>query len=280
MNERGYSIIESLWSMLLGSLMVTGLLVVTANTSRGMKVASDTERALQATQQTATLLEVSLRALETNRLRFSATITRGDQLRLANGTPHPLASLSGTTMPRPDSDILSIVAVSFQHHARLIDSHIVGSAITARVCDSLTKITPSDFKSFVVYTLNGPHQVVGQLTVSSLGCYNFSGAVISGLISKAGDDIGTPLSFMPVEREHSVFIDRTGNLRIASHVGTRITENQPLTRGLRSFRLQQTTHTDGASIFFVTIQGSAGHPLLRTIVPGLAYHEIWNEVLP
>lgn len=280
MNERGFSMIESLWSMLLGSLMLTGLLFVTSNTSRGVKMASDAQRTLQATQQAATLLEVSLRALETNRLSFAATITRGDHLRLANGTPHPLASLSGTTMPRPDSDILSVIAVSFQHHARLIEPHIIGSTITARACDSLTRITSSDFKSFVVYTLTGPHQVVGQLTASSLGCYNLSGTVISGLISNAGADIGTPLTFMPVDREQSVFIDRTGNLRIASHVGTRITENQPLTRGLRSFRLKRSVNTDGTSIFDVEVKGSVGHPLLKSIVPGLAYHEIWNEVLP
>lgn len=280
MNERGFSMIESLWSILLSSLILTTLLVITTNASRGVYTISNTQRSLQATQQCSTLLEVSLRALETNRLSFAATITRGDQLRLANGTRHPLASLSGTTAPRPDSDILSVVGVSFQHHARLVEPHIIGNTITARVCDSLTKIVSGDFKSFIVYTLSGPHQVVGQLTSSTQGCYNLTGTFISGLVSQPDGEMGTPLSFIPVDREQSVFIDRSGNLRIASHVGARITENQPLTRGLRSLRISQTRDAHGLSIFDVTIQGSAGQPFIASIIPGLTQRFIWNEVLP
>ena len=280
MNQRGFSMIESLWSLLLGSLMVTGLLFVSTYTSRGVKITSDTQRALYATELAATLIDVELRALETNRLNFAATITRGDDLRLLHGSPHPLASLTGTTSPRPDSDILSIVALSFEHHGKVVESQVSGTAVTARICDSLAKIVSGDFKSFVIYTLAGPHQIVGQLSASTRGCYTLTGTVISGLISKSGSPIGTPLSFMPVEREQSLFVDRTGNLRIASHVGTKVTENQPLTRGLRFFDISRTIDARGISVFKVIVQGSVGRPFITSIVPGLAQRHIWNEVLP
>lgn len=280
MNQRGFSMIESLWSLLLGSLMATGLLFVSTYTSRTVKLTSDTQRALYATGLAATLIDVELRALETNRLNFAATITRGDDLRLAHGSPHPLASLTGTTSPRPDSDILSIVALSFEHHAKVVESEVGGATVTARVCDSPRKLVSGDFKSFVLYTLAGPQQVVGQLSASTRGCYTLTGTVISGLFSKSGGAIGTPLSFMPVEREQSLFVDRTGNLRIASHVGTKVTENQPLTRGLRFFHISRSVDAKGLSLFKVVIQGSVGRPLITSLVPGLAQRHIWNEVLP
>ncbi len=57
------------------------------------------------------------------------------------------------------------------------------------------------------------------------------------------------LEYYPTESDRTIFVDRSGNLRLLSHSGLNITENQPITRGLRRLFIAQEA-TDTGDIFY------------------------------
>jgi len=136
-----------------------------------------------------------------------------------------------------------------------------------------------DFKSVVVLAVDGAFQATGAISKTFADCIHFDGTVLSGLISSSNIAIGTPLELAAITREHSLFVDRSGEFRLASHVGTRITENQPLTRGLRSIRMSAINDDDKVPIYSVVVRPSYGGERKRFFIPGLARRSLLGEVL-
>ena len=89
-----------------------------------------------------------------------------------------------------------------------------------------------------------------------------------------------PITFVPIEREYSLFVDRSSHFRIASHSGGRITENQPIVRGVERISLSADPHSHGVMTFMATIQPAVGPPVKSFILPGLSQRLLWNEILP
>jgi hypothetical protein len=136
-----------------------------------------------------------------------------------------------------------------------------------------------DFKSIVVLAVDGAFQATGAISKTFADCIHFDGTVLSGLISSSNIAIGTPLELAAITREHSLFVDRSGEFRLASHVGTRITENQPLTRGLRSIRMSAINDDDQVPTYSVVVRPSYGGERKRFFIPGLARRSLLGEVL-
>jgi hypothetical protein len=280
LKERGFSLIEAVVALGLASLIFIGSLATFTNTMAGMRAAGDANLSALATFKAHAVIATALYTLEKNRLPFTLTITPGNRLSLPHGEPHPLAALKGTSAPRVDSDIISVIEISPLFRGRIRSSSRSGTGFLADACGMYEAPGKEDFKSVVAFAVDGAVQAVGEISKINTTCARFNGTLISGLISSSQVAIGTPLELAAITREQSLFVDRSGELRLASHVGSRITENQPLTRGLRSIRIVPVNDDARIPIYSIVVRPSYGSERKRFLLPGLARRSLVAEVLP
>lgn len=277
---RGRILIESVVSLGVASIALAALVALLTNVSHTALRISQAHHGVVATTKAHAALSSALRAREKSRLAFAVQSARGAHPRLANGGEHPLSRLTGATAPREDSDILSVIEVAQRCRGTVTEAVMQGDTISAKVCGIACRIQPDDFKSFLLYAIDGVRQLVGGIAPISQTCFEVRGTSIDGLITTQRTFTSSPLVFAPVEREYSLFVDGTNTFRIASHIGMRIVENQPVTQGIKAFEIKQIRHAGGVSIYDVVIHPQAGQALSSLVIPGLAERHIWNEILP
>lgn len=280
MNERGYTLLDTLMSLGVAGIIFSLTLTVFTSLSRMTLTLSGHNTGIMRSMKVSAVLITALGALERNRLPFAAQITPGGSLTLPHGGEHPLSSLRGPTAPRGGSDLISLIDLAHRHRGRVVASTFSGSTIEAEICDIESKIPTNEFKSFILYTLEGARQVVGEIAYRSASCITLSGVSIRGVVSSQADIPSLPITFVPIEREYSLFVDSGSNLRIASHVGHRITENQPIVSGIEFISVARTQNTDGVTTFTTKVKPSVGSVVTSFMIPGLSQRMVWNEVLP
>lgn len=280
MNERGYTLLDAVWSLGIAAIILSATLTLFSAFSRHTLSLSANNQGVIASMKVNAVIATALRVLERNRLSFAAQITPGASLILPHGGQHPLSALSGPTSPRTDSDVLSIIDLAHRYRGRVITSTVTGAAIEAEICNLSSPIPSNEFKSFILYTLEGAKQVVGNIAYRNASCITFSGMSIRGLVSSQAEPASQPITFVPVEREYSLFVDRGSNFRIVSHVGGRIMENQPIIRGVKSISLAASQQSRGVLTFTASIQPSFGLSVKTFLIPGLSQRMLWNEILP
>lgn len=280
MNERGYTLLDALMSLGVAGIILSLTLTVFTSLSRITLTLSGHNTGIMKSMKVSAVVTTALGTLERNRLPFAAQITPGRSLTLPHGGDHPLSSLRGSTAPRGSSDVISLIDLAHRHRGRIVTSTFSGSAIEAEICDIQSTIPTSEFKSFVLYTIEGARQVVGEFAYRSTSCISITGVSIRGVVSPHAEITSPPIAFVPIEREYSLFVDGGSNLRIASHVGHRITENQPIVGGIEFISVVRSQHTDGATTFTANVKPTVGSVVTTFMVPGLSQRMLWNEVLP
>jgi hypothetical protein len=280
MNERGYTLLDALWSLGIASIILSSTLTLFTTLSRLNLSLSWTNQGVITSMKVHAVIATALRSLERNRLPFAAQVMSGSSLVLPHGGQHPLSDISGPTSPRSDSDILSIIDLAHRHHGRVLTSTFADTSVTAEICGIYSSVPSTDFKSFILYTLEGPRQVVGAITYRTSSCISLTGTSIRGIVSSQPEFTSHPITFVPIEREYSLFVDRSSHLRIASHVGGRITENQPIVRGVEFISISTQRESDGVMAFMANIKPTVGPSLKTFILPGLSQRMLWNEILP
>lgn len=279
-SQRGEVALDALWGLLLGSMALLACAILSARISATASRLTAQMNGRLAAGKTIAVVAGALRSLERNRQPFAAQIFSGSTLLLSNGARHPLASLSGTSGPRGDSDILSIIEPDTRLEGKVSSASLSGTSVTATICGLTTRIPSGTFKSFLLYTIEGVKQVVGEVRTINTTCVMLTGTSIQGVVSASPSWTSRPLLFAPVDREYSLFVDRNANLRLASHTGSLILENQPLTRGIEKIKVEKHTGADGVTIWKLSVKPSQGGEVSHFIVPALAQRHIWNEVLP
>lgn len=280
MSERGRILIDSVISLGIASISLVTLVMLFTNVSQTAVRISRAHRSMVATTKTLAALSAALRARERNRLSFAVQVTRPPFTRLTNGTDHPLAELTGATRPREASDILSVVEIAHRCRGPVTRATVSGSSLTATVCGLSCRLQSEAFKSYILYAIDGPRQVVGDVSTISDSCVEVRGTVTPGIVGAHNTFISSPIIFAPVEREYSLFVDTTDTFRIASHVGQRVVENQPITQGLTSIEVTSERHERGAIIFRILARPRFGKEISTFAIPALGERSIWNEVLP
>lgn len=234
------------------------------------------ERLAISTLEAALLSGV--RANDSSRLSFSVLVSQG-VTPLENGSPHPLTTLRGQSAPRRNSDIASCIQLAPRYAGVVASSSSNALSVTLTACGFSSRPTSSQFKSFVALGPSGTVQLVGLVSASSTGCILFQGEAISGMISDPRSVLPSSLHrFIPIAHEYSLFIDSTGQLRIASHTGLRVLENQPLTSGLAAMRFRPLETPQGRVGYAITTTSTHGiHH--TTILPQLLMpHEVWRHI--
>lgn len=280
MNAHGRILLESLVSMGVSSLLISSLAALSSTISQTAARVSQAHQGIVASTKVYSTLSSALKTRERNRLAFATIVTQSPNFFIGLETIHPLKSMKGATAPRDSSDVLSVIDIAHRSQGRVVAVAIAGSSITATVCGLAHRPSPDEFKSYLFYSVDVVHQVTGSVSPISPSCVEVRGSSISGLVTTRREFLSAPILFAPVEREYSLFVDTTSTFRIASHVGARLTENQPITSGIAQIRLEEDAHGRGISTFAITIKPSIGKPLMAFVTPGLAQRRIWNEVLP
>ena len=280
MSIRGRILIEGVVSLGIASIILAALVTLFTTISQTAVRISKAHSSVVATTKVYAAVSTALRVRERNRLSFATQITRSPQLRLPHGVAHPLAVLKGNTGPRDNSDILSVVEVAHRCRGTVVQATTNNDSITMTVCGLACRPQPDEFKSFLLYGIDGARQIVGEVSLVSQYCGEVRGTAIEGLVTEHRLFTSMPLVFLPVEREYSLFVDRTDTFRIASHVGMRIVENQPVAQGIEKISITPIGHERGVSTFHILIQPRIGKVLAAFVTPSLAGRFIWNEILP
>jgi len=280
MSERGEILLEIVWSMGITSLVISALVVLVTNVSHTVGRISRAHEGVLAATKVLAATSVALKVRERNRLPFASTITKPPLFASTSGTKHPLSNLDGPTAPRSASDILSVVDLAQRYRGDVKEPVMSGTTISAKVC-GFARVPPSpDFKSFLLYSVETAYQVIGSLTPLSRSCAEIRGSLIQGLVTHETEFRSPPLVFIPVEREYSLFVDTTATFRIASHIGSRVIENQPIVTGIEHMTLRESRATDNITFFNLRVKPLFGREISALIVPGLSQRTLWGEVLP
>ncbi len=278
--EWGNIALDALWGLLIGSLVLLSCAFLSSRVSSTAALITQEVNGRLAAAKTIAVVTGALFALDRNRQPFAAQITSGSTLRFPNGARHPLASISTTSGPRAESDIITVIDLENRYRGAVTAVNISGTSIDATVCGLASRIPSGAFKSYLIFTIEGARQVVGEVIHISSTCARLLGSSIKGAVSEDSVFSSRPLIFVPIDREYSIFVDQAGSLRLASHTGNTLLENQPISRSVESLRIAAERRSNGLSIFKLTVRPSAGREISHFIIPALGQRFLWNEALP
>jgi prepilin-type N-terminal cleavage/methylation domain-containing protein len=272
----GFTLHEVLVGLAVAGLAMIAIAKTVALLNRsGAMMLSSASGAL-AQQKTSAAIRRALDDVNRSRIPLNPIIMDGADI---SARRHPLASLKGTSAPRPSSDVISIVEVSPLHRGSITETLWSGNKFSITACGFAQIPDSAAFRSFIAAGTDEVFQLVGRIQQVSDSCGVFEGAAIAGLVSYSTPSPQGFISLWGVLREYSLFIDRSSQFRIASHVGMHVLENQPITRGVRSISLSATT-SDTARFFKLTVS-APGAQALTTLTPSLfterpAWEELWG----
>ena len=279
-SDRGNVALDALWGLLLGSMALLSCAFLSSRVSSSATLITREINGRLAAAKTIAVVTGALRSLDRNRQEFAAIVVSGTSPLLPIGTRHPLVSISSASGPRADSDILTLIDLDNRYRGTVASATLSGSSVDATICGISHRIPSGAFKSYLLLSIEGARQVVGQVAPVNATCARLIGSSIQGVVSRDLSFTSRPLVFVPIDREYSLFVDRNANLRLASHTGSTILENQPISRGVDALTIQRQRRADGTRIFKLTVRPSVGREISRFIIPAQTQRNVWNEVLP
>lgn len=277
---RGHSLIETLFGLCLMGLMAS---VTVRFIQQSSGVVHETTAAIESRlsiTKAALTISAQLSSLERSHLPGLVFISRGTSMQAPHGSSHPVTGVGPTSRPRPESDIISVIEVEPRYRGRIRQSRFIGNTVEVEVCGSPVQPRANQFRSHLAVGTSGACQMTAALTPGFGGCFTASGSVVRGMLhASPACPHASLLEYLPIIREFSVYVDKTGELRLVSHVGMHIVENQPIARGLRSLGIQQYIAPSGATLFSTTISASRARQHTFTFPGALTQSTLWNEIL-
>lgn len=277
---RGYSLVECICS-----ICIVGILsaIVLRSTQYASAILGDFTVNLEernSITKAALVVSAITSSSERSHLEDLISITDGGVLTLPHGGAHPVQGVGASSRPRASSHIVSAIEVDPRLRGRIRTSEFDAAGISIEVCETPSLPDRESTKSHLLVGVAGLCQVTGVAEPSTLGCFTLRGTPVRGLLLPlSACPIASLHEYLPVTREASVFIDATGELRLVSHVGMRVTENQPITRGLRSLVITSRLAAPGTVFFDISVRARA-NKIHRFLLPAaLTRTPIWNEIL-
>jgi len=278
--SRGYSLIECLIGICLIGLMSALSARFTQQTSIVLSEFVRTIDQRLAIAKSATVIAAAINSSERSRLAELLIFSEGSTLQTPHGGPHPLIGITSSSRPRSESSIISSIEVDPSFQGRIVESRRSTSGISVKVCGALSVPVPERFRSHILIGLGGLCQVTGSPQVLAAGCFEFQGTAIRGLLHNSQFcPNGSYHEFLPVSREISLFIDRSGEFRLASHVGMRLLENQPLARGLRQLKASLIIANKATHFINFSLRGTTTRELKFLLPVPLQRAPRWNEII-
>jgi len=276
---RGYSLIECLIGIcLIGLISALSARFTQQTSSELSELVRAVDQRLTITKA-ASIIAAAVTAGERSRFAELLILTDGTTLQTPDGGQHPLVGIGTSSKPRPQSSIVSTIEVDPLYQGRIVESRRSGDETTIKVCGVPSLPTSDRFRSHILVGLGGLCQVTGTPLPLSSGCFQLTGTAARGLLHKTpACPAGSFHEYLPVSRELALFIDRTGEFRLVSHVGMRLLENQPLIRGLRELKASWITTGHDTRFLRVSLRGSTSRELQFIFPVPLRSSARWNEI--
>jgi hypothetical protein len=278
----GYTLLECMVCIGITALITSTCVLSTHHAGRVLSAYTNSVEQRIAITKTALALTAALRASERARIPVLTQVTSGSSLATASGGAHPAGSLSATSRPRPDSDVLSTIEVDPLYRGRIIRSEFNLGGVTLEICGVAKTPAPQQFRSHLALGLGNDAlcELSGEPAQTSANCFTLRGTPLRGLINATDSCAPSSLlEYLPIVREQSLFIDRSGELRIISHIGLLLLENQPITRGLREFKLTPLKPHPDLTLFNIAIRASGAKAHNFISPASLTRTPLWNETL-
>ena len=258
--QRGFSALEALVSLGTASLVAAALCAMLGASGLAYREAAGPIADLSVAAAAENAIRAGSRSVGRSRLPYALTVAPSASAPLSNGAPHPLASLTGASAPAPGSQIVSFVELSPLYAGTIERTTYDGSSLQLVACGFQMRPSASQFKSYVALGVSGSVQIVGTLRAVSISCVELIGTPIAGLVSSPATVLPCSLHRqVPVNREHSHLVDRTGQLRISSPTGAQLTENQPLGSGAREIHISELPNSEAPVALSVSVNGINDH---------------------
>lgn len=279
-NNAGFSLLECLVALAITGLatLISAQLVARLTHIFAARISQLEQRAVAT--KTALIMTGVVATSERSHIPDLLTITSGSSLTLPHGGKHPVVGLSGTSQPRAESDIISALEVDPRYRARIVSSSFTSpDTVRIEACELASRFTTSRFRSYLTLGTQGVCQFTGEVQSTGASCVTIDARAISGLIRNTPCPAASLLELLPIEREFSVFVDRAGELRLVSHVGMRIIENQPIARGLRSTAISTIFDLSGATFYDLSVTPTSSRSTRFLLETHIARRSLWNEIL-
>jgi len=275
-SQTGASLIEMLATLAVSGIVIScASLVILTATRLHFELSSILNGAV-ARQKTIAAVDAALRSLDRHRFDGGVVITSAEDALSGN---HPVSNVSGTSAPRGHSDIVSVVEVSPLERGVLVSADRGSTTISLTACSFFKRPVLSEVRSYLLVDLDGFQHVTAQLVASGADCLRGTAQPLRSIFTAPGYHTGSLHYILPVLREYSLFIDRSGQLRLVSHVGQRVIENQPIVRGLSFLRVVRETHGSGAVLFRITVKPTGAQAQTATHFVSLTRRSSLQEVL-
>ena len=273
--QRGSSLIEALVALALGGIVMACASTILFTGSKLYAEISQNLNSILAREKAIAAICGALRAQDRHRLSAGFVITDGSAL----SSRHPASDVKGTSAPRGSSDILSVAEINPLERGSISLTSRSASAINVRACNFYQRPKLTEIRSLLAVDLDGFLHTTGELVDGSNGCLNATLRPLDSIFTSQGTHRGSIHSLAPVAREISLYVDRSGQLRLLSHVGMRVIESQPIVRGLSFIRISEEKREDGVMLFNITVKPVAAPAASVTHFVSLTRRSIWNEVL-
>jgi hypothetical protein len=276
---RGYSLIECLVGVcLIGLVSALSVRFTQQSSSQLHEIVRAIDQRM-AIIKSASVITAAMNAGERSRLPEVLIVADGSSLQAPHGGPHPLVGTGASSRPRPQSSILSAIEVDPLYQGRIVQSQRTTDGVTIEVCGLASIPSAEHFRSHIVLGIGGLCQVTGTPQARGSSCFQLHGTATRGLLHNSPScPAGSFHEYLPVAREISLFIDRSGEFRLVSHVGMRLLENQPLTRGLRELQLSLLTTGHDTRFMRISLRGSTSRELGFLLPMPLRSTARWNEI--
>jgi hypothetical protein len=253
----GLTLLETCSSLSISILVVT---VALGGISRCTKWYQHLRQSLHSEQtflEVQVIIERALSSLETDRSPHLWRIHKNGEFQFGDNTRHAISKINGTSQPRADSDGLSLLELAPEATATVTTA----TADEMVICPLMTPTSPlGQIHSFLHISAHGTEQRTTGGSPSGISwpesCGRIKGARLRSIFFASTTPYVTGQRAIPVTQEYSLFVDRSSRLRIVSHRGGWLRENQPLVDGLKSLRLSSATNS-GVTIF--TVRATSVH---------------------
>lgn len=226
------------------------------------------------------LIERALIAIDTSRSNGLWKIHPGGRFLFAHGGEHPISRIKGTSQPRVGSDGLSIIEVRPSGILAITHDSKMGTSFCPLNAEQLRI---DGVRSYIKRSIHGDMQYAfgnnlhGAMWPDS--CGSLSGSPIQSMTIKSPHIEVSGQLLLPIVQEYSLFVDRSSHLRLISHRGSWIRENQPLVNGVQSLRISSSTSFAGVLLFSITIKTVSGIEKRWSRVSSITRTEGYNDLL-
>ncbi len=242
MNHAGFTLFEVLVALLLGSIIsLCSLKLVTSLSTAYYASLRESEHAA-AIIRTELLLADSVAAQDTNPFPVGFRIHKRARISTPDGRANPVVQAPVLLRPLAGTDAVTSTSFETTQALKVLAVAEQGPNLRVTACPRWKPLDASTrIRNFLAVSPAGYFELTSLLPISKLAkCTELSLRSEPSLITRRPrpGDLSEVRVLIPIRYIHSLYVGRSGELRLLSHVGNRNIENQPILRGLKRLSLR------------------------------------------